>query len=56
MLLLVLRGDNHRGIKRSGVASEFAIHLAGEIDAADQVLSKSVVYPAQAHGLVAESK
>ena len=56
MFSLVLRRDKHRKIKRSGVAGEFAVHLAGEIDASDQVLSKSVVYPAQAHGLVAKSK
>jgi len=30
---LVLRGNNHRRIKRSGVASEFAVHPAGEVDA-----------------------
>ena len=52
----ILCGDNHRRIKRGGVASEFAIHLAGEIDASDQVLPKGVFHAAQAHGLVAESK
>jgi hypothetical protein len=56
MFSLVLRGDKHRRIKRSGVASEFAVHPAGEIDASDQVLSKSVVHAAQSDSLVAESK
>jgi hypothetical protein len=56
MFSLVLRGDKHRRIKRSGVASEFAVHRAGEIDASDQVLSKSVVHAAQSDSLVAESK
>jgi len=43
-------------IKRSSLASEFAVHPAGEIDASDQVLSKSVVHAAQSDSLVAESK
>ena len=53
---LVLRPDNHRRIKRSGVAGEFAVHRAGEIDASDQVLSKRVIHAAQTNGLVAESE
>ena len=56
MFPLVLRRDNHGRIERGRVAGEFAVHFAGEIDASDQVLPKSVVNAAQAHGLIAESK
>jgi hypothetical protein len=56
MFSFVLGGNKHGRIKRSGVASEFAVHPAGEIDASDQVLSKSVVHAAHSDSLVAESK
>ena len=53
---LVFLRNTDRRIKRGGVASEFAVHLAGEIDASDQMFSKGVVHAAQAHCLIAESK
>ena len=56
VLPLVFVPDDYGRIKRGRVPGEFAIHFAGEIDASDQVLSKSVVHSAQTHGLIAESK
>lgn len=54
--LSVPRRNKHRGIKRSGVPSEFAVHFAGEIDSTDQVLPEGMTDAAEAYGLATESE
>ena len=52
----LLAEDKHCGIERRCVASKFAVHFAGEVHAADEMLAEGVADTAEKHGLIAKRK